>query len=354
MAGGYILGHGAATAETLLKRDPGPAHMGLAFDRFLAMWDGPVGGPRPVKPISGPLKAFVNQFHQGEQSQEKYDLLKTHHERLDAACGSSRALDARDLAVQWRFATGLGGAHPTENGFSFDDLIGVPCVTGSSIKGLCRAAAEALEADVYKIETLLGPDTEAAFACGDLVFFDALPNAWPTLIVDIVNCHHPDYYRRNIEHAVETEDPVPVFFLAVDQGSSFRFRIGSRSQDKDNVEQGWKWLKEGLDCLGIGAKTAVGYGQMGKPTEGKKKSVNVHPWLIEQIPTLMKRHNISREEEVWGGKTLALAWRAITNPAVKTAVRGDIRAHWQAAGWDWDKPPKGAKRKAREIYGNGA
>jgi CRISPR-associated protein Cmr6 len=30
-----------------------------------------------------------------------------------------------------------------------------------------------------------------------VVFHDAWPTAWPSLIVDIVNNHHPDYYQHD-------------------------------------------------------------------------------------------------------------------------------------------------------------
>lgn len=54
----------------------------------------------------------------------------------------------------------------------------------------------------------------------------------------------------------------------MDYGSTFRFVITSPSRNKHGVEQGADWLTQGLELLGIGAKTAVGYGIMAAATPG--------------------------------------------------------------------------------------
>jgi CRISPR-associated protein Cmr6 len=56
------------------------------------------------------------------------------------------------------------------------------------------------------------------------------------------------------------ESPVPVYFLAVEAGAVFVFRIISRSHDDQSMADAERWLAQGLHDLGIGGKTAVGYG----------------------------------------------------------------------------------------------
>lgn len=267
MAIGYRIGHRAEVADQILAAKKIDAHAGLEFDRWLAIWDGPIQYPRVIKPTLESLQDFVAKYNKrGGQA-----LLDAYHQRLERATGPWLA-DTRDYKVQWRFASGLGAEHPLGNGFTFDDVIGAPLITGAAVKGLCRAAAQMLEVDAAECMALLGPEVEQGCACGDLIFYDALPLRWPQLAVDIINCHHPVFYGelfnekgRSDACATETEDPVPVFFLAV-KDARFRFRLVSRSSNQAHVTKAWQWLNEGLTLLGAGAKTAVGYGVMEEQT----------------------------------------------------------------------------------------
>jgi CRISPR-associated protein Cmr6 len=109
---------------------------------------------------------------------------------------------------------------------------------------------------------------------GDLLFYPALPTRWPRLELDIINCHHPDYYGgqkgdvSSRPKPVDYESPVPVFFLAVAAGTPFAFRLGSRAaragdpSGRAHVALAFELLAFGLEWLGAGSKTAVGYGRM--------------------------------------------------------------------------------------------
>ncbi len=260
------IGPAAARVTQLLQQEPTGPHSGLLFDRWLPIWDGEPGS-WSVAELQQPLKALADDFNRRGQDRINRDLLRDHHQRLARATDDPSTL-RQDLGVLWRFTSGLGAAHPTGNGFSFDPSIGAPCIPGSAIKGLCRRGAELVDADPGQIRDLLGPDAGEDLSAGDLVFYDALPTHWPTLAVDIVNCHHPSYYDRlgtpgRPPIPTETESPSPVFFLVVEAGSSFRFVIGSRNRRKQASQQGLDWLRAGMDTLGIGAKTAVGYGALG-------------------------------------------------------------------------------------------
>ncbi len=276
MAAAIILGNGRELLERLVTGDsplPQTANAGLIWDRYLPMWTGSPDAPQRIEPPARVLERLVLAFNgrgNGPRNLAR-DLLRFHHERLKRAAEGWSAYRSRQLRilnykVNWRLATGLGTDHPTENGFSFDSLIGVPYLPGSSVKGLCRRAAIVHGLNAMTIAELFGPErTEADEygAQGKLIFLDAYPKRWPKLAVDIVNCHHPDYYRNpkpgSFPH--ETEDPVPVFFLTVDRDSEFTFYLIAPTVELDTAEQ---LLTQGLNWLGIGAKTAVGYGIMAK------------------------------------------------------------------------------------------
>jgi CRISPR-associated protein Cmr6 len=93
------------------------------------------------------------------------------------------------------------------------------------------------------------------------VFYDAWPESWPALEVDIVNNHHGGYYSGKGDPG-DWEDPVPVYFLSVRTGNRFSFGIGGRRRDTkpEHLAFASDWLKGGLSLLGAGAKTNAGYG----------------------------------------------------------------------------------------------
>ena len=54
---------------------------------------------------------------------------------------------------------------------------------------------------------------------GTVSFLTAFPTAKPTLVVDIVNCHHMKYYAGESDVALDNENPNPQFFPAVEAGA---------------------------------------------------------------------------------------------------------------------------------------
>lgn len=264
---GSILANGSSLILPLLRKGK-DGHAGLIWERYFQGWTLREGAdPETVNHWWKPLQKFVNNFNDAGRTRE--GLLKERHQRM--ARTSERwqyASQSRDLPLSWRLTTGLGASHPTENGFSFDPVIGVPYLPGSAVKGLCRRAAELMDASKENIEELFGAEDSGDVRPsqqGRLIFLDAYPATWPTLTVDIVNCHQPTYYRslsdsntEKITPPIETESPIPVYFLAVEKSSAYRFTIAG---DNDAVVQrGMEYLVLGLDFLGIGAKTAAGYG----------------------------------------------------------------------------------------------
>jgi CRISPR type III-B/RAMP module RAMP protein Cmr6 len=95
------------------------------------------------------------------------------------------------------------------------------------------------------------------------------------LELDVVTCHHQDYYSSTDPNAVatDTQDPIPVIFPAVAPGHIFVFALlpmdrahvkGAEVQIEQtqlNLRDIAKtWLATGLSVFGLGAKTNAGYG----------------------------------------------------------------------------------------------
>ncbi len=81
------------------------------------------------------------------------------------------------------------------------------------------------------------------------------------LELDVVTCHHRDYYDRTLPVATDTEEPVPVVFPAVAPGHVFGFALKKlRRCTDDDLPRTRVWLQVGLEIFGLGAKTNAGYG----------------------------------------------------------------------------------------------
>lgn len=110
-----------------------------------------------------------------------------------------------------------------------------------------------------------GDDDNAV--AGEIVFHDAWPESWPTLVVDIVNNHHNEYYQKDGPPG-DWDSPVPVYFLAIPAGRTFSLALSKRRRDVDGRLLGLarQWLDGALTLLGCGAKTTAGYGYF-RPTD---------------------------------------------------------------------------------------
>jgi CRISPR/Cas system CMR subunit Cmr6 (Cas7 group RAMP superfamily) len=121
---------------------------------------------------------------------------------------------------------------------------------------------------------------------------DGLPLEGPQLgklELDVVTCHHREYYASDDPNAVatDTEEPVPVVFPAVAPGHVFAFALAPlRGGDAQSAEHARTWLKTGLETFGLGAKTNAGYGWF-DCSEALQKAVGA---IVElQIAELKKK-----------------------------------------------------------------
>jgi CRISPR-associated protein Cmr6 len=261
---------------------PAGVNPGLVFDRYLPAWEMDRATWR-VDTKSDVLEWFVsNLVPANAPSGWDLEWLANIHARLDAllphGSDSTPAEGRLQQKTSARLAIGLGADHPLENSITLDYSIGVPIIPGSAIKGLCRAWCTIHEVSSEKLEDLFGATPESGHASsGTLTFLPAHPLAPEKssvhfLDVEIVNPHQPKYYREAAKPRPSsaklipdpTDNPMPIRFLTVPRGVTFVFRIlpSPRSSSADVADAIWV-LQAALEELGVGAKTAAGYGTFG-------------------------------------------------------------------------------------------
>ncbi len=104
---------------------------------------------------------------------------------------------------------------------------------------------------------------EAGGAC---IFYDAvvarLSDQGTLFEADVMTPHFGDYYTSGGEQPPHDADsPNPITFVTVAAGTTFAFAVGLRPNGDPAVgDQAVRWLQAALGELGIGAKTAAGYG----------------------------------------------------------------------------------------------
>lgn len=192
--------------------------------------------------------------------------------------------DAQVYKTQWHFVTGMGIPHPIENGLIWHPTLGVPYLPGAAVKGIVRTWLETWGGDddtqkqKERLLMLFGSDDkdprnqQADNQAGGLIFFDALPVSSVRLGIDVMTPHMGDWYAEGNKIAdirkesnkipADWHDPVPVKYLVVKE-AKFLFSVAPRHKECNGEVCGvMSALKDALDSLGAGAKTAVGYGLM--------------------------------------------------------------------------------------------
>jgi len=187
------------------------------------------------------------------------------------------------LSLNWRLIINLGATSVYETSLLFHRNYSIPYIPGSAVKGVTRhwaiqKFAEAHQKSAGKIAVSLekGEDLEISVdgitfrdiidifgtldKKGEVIFLDALPifdENKDFIILDIMNVHYRPYYEKS-EVPGDWHSPTPIFFLAIEKGTKFKFALASRSEDL--VEKTASLLKEALVNFGIGAKSSSGYG----------------------------------------------------------------------------------------------
>jgi CRISPR-associated protein Cmr6 len=240
-------------------------HAGLWYDKF---YRAPAVEPRAAKKVGhGVWIGTVTSSPVGDRARLAETIGRR---RRMVTCLGGRLDYARATS---RFVTGLGRAHPVENGFAWHHTLGTPYLPGSSIKGMVRAWASMMGVEPSLIDELLGRPARGELpACVGVVdFLDGLPIEPVRLEADVMTPHYGPYHQRG-ELPGDWHSPVPVPFLVAAAGLTLQFGVVARArvatvEERQAVDTAATWLLDALRELGAGAKTAVGYGRF-EPVEG--------------------------------------------------------------------------------------
>ena len=211
---------------------------------------------------------------------------------MSAACASRlRWLDSLEkqicperfrritLVSDSRLLLHLGRASVLENvGLYCDRTTGLPIIPGTALKGVLSTWScwEANESSLAQDPPQLNPQrrelaqrifgdnaTDGSEHAGDIVFlgaFPAEPERLPAIELDIVT-PHPDNGRGRI---------LPNVFLAFSAPAAWRIVFFAKAAAPDPAPMlggAAQWLGDALSVVGLGAKTAAGYGRFRTPTE---------------------------------------------------------------------------------------
>ncbi|MBF0201031.1 MAG: type III-B CRISPR module RAMP protein Cmr6 [Desulfamplus sp.] len=279
--------------EYLQKHFGSLANYGLYFQKFcryqqsmsqieLKTQDSWNNGRRGRERMDYEWSLLDNQITHAVVLKNAQPLLERFHDRQSRCLESFAGLGSEVMEISARsitpLLTGIGEASPTEVGMGFHRNMGIPFLKASSIKGAVRYAycvnfarnnpdkvmdGSIDESRVDGLKELFGSlDTNDGFR-GGFAFMDCCSVDVPELKMDIMNPHHGDYYQnKNNRGPIETESPVPIKFLVVKKGQEYKFRgyfitQGAKEYRRELMDA----FETALTLLGLGAKTAVGYGR---------------------------------------------------------------------------------------------
>ncbi|MGC8743936.1 MAG: type III-B CRISPR module RAMP protein Cmr6 [Verrucomicrobiia bacterium] len=195
-----------------------------------------------------------------------------------------------ELVNDSRLLLHLGRSNVLENvGLYAERITGLPVIPGTSLKGALSTWAFWEEneksgtlyqgnedkfikkrANLKLAKEIFGDDSkDGSTHSGEIVFVGGFPAAPPKIGIDIVNPH----YEANGE---EKETLTPNTFLCVEPGTIWKFVFFVRpgvENYKGLLNQTEKWLIDCLTQIGIGAKTAAGYGRFREANENDKRNL---------------------------------------------------------------------------------
>ncbi len=303
-----------------------------------------------------------------------YDIIKRKYEELGQTQQTQKMLEAchlRQMAfleafqkryvplvfhtrLKSRLISGLGYSHPTGTGITLDHNLGVPYLPAASIKGLVRAARrfemgymdDKHDADPDSLmPTLFGNQK----TMGRVIFLDAYPVKPPKMEIEILTPHYRDYYNNKTEWPGDWMDPVPIKFMAVAAGTEYVFRalVDKEYSTPEMLTTIKETYHNALCVLGVGGKTAVGYGNF--EIVGQEESPELHAkmtqWMDKQRSPEEKKERARRstldklEQQTDANliNNLFNDWQADPNLAtdkiIATAFKSKLRQKKNSGEW---------------------
>ena len=179
----------------------------------------------------------------------------------------------------------------TEGGLLLHHTWGVPYLPGSTLKGVLRAALDqprrrraglSTGENATIASTLFGDETCAGVLdVPDALWIPGSPARLSPLALDVVNPHHPDWYRSGEVQPTDLDSPVPTHRLTIRPRTRFLVAL----EAPDALPAAWldhllKVLNSALMEDGLGSWTSAGYGRLGLATllpEGTSAPIEALP-----------------------------------------------------------------------------
>lgn len=175
-----------------------------------------------------------------------------------------------------KMVIGLGDISIHETSLLLHHVYGIPYIPGQAIKGVIRnyiinEKHNSSKDDAFKCDkfiSIFGGEKQGSFGLkkegesyqGDVIFFDAFPqHDYYTIEKDIMTPHYKDYYESGEKAPTDGVSPVPIEFLVV-KNARFKVYIAIKKSSDINEEEVKDLFFETFKFMGIGAKTALGYG----------------------------------------------------------------------------------------------
>lgn len=260
------------TARIVFQHKSYCRNLGLWLDRFVSWADheDEIQLTDEIKrrkcPPIGDHNDGGDKFLVLRESEQVIEYFDRWQKMLDAYSELGYVVNGFKMQPSWRAIVGLGAESVLETSMRLHNIYGFPIIPGSAIKGVVRAYAKLMlkktDDDLELISICGSSPGKTPQAAGKVFFFDAVPANSPHLKLDVINPHYSDYYSGNQKPPADYLRPKPIFFLTVERGSMFYFAIATHSTDRELAEKAETWVKDALNTLGIGAKTAAGYGRM--------------------------------------------------------------------------------------------
>lgn len=259
------------TAEELMAVEGACTNLGLLMDRYLAYSQNRERLPEFVR-------EFQNRQALAIDLSPLADLVAATYSRWQERAAALGATTFQ-ATPEWRVVIGTGNHALLEVGITLHRVYGLPFVPASALKGITRLYAEAvLDIETAKSQRLFGSESDGNARRGELIFLDGVPVTPPQIEQDVLNPHYAAYYggSDNVPPA-DYLSPRPIFFLAIGRESLFSFGVASASGDQGVAEKATGWLQHALAELGVGAKTAAGYGYWNVTSNNAPAGFDVRP-----------------------------------------------------------------------------
>jgi CRISPR-associated protein Cmr6 len=161
---------------------------------------------------------------------------------------------------EWRALVGWATNVVLGAGMTVHPVLGFPILPSTALKGITRTWAQwGLERPEEELDRLFGTIQDRALR-GDLLFLDGTPETPPVIERDVLNPIANQYYHDPNTPPASYLSGQPIFFLSVGAASKYHFGVASVSGDREAARLGARWLREALQEVGMGRKTAAGYG----------------------------------------------------------------------------------------------